>query len=95
MPVHAGGLRAQAFTGFYGSTSHEATADVKGSHVEFETTNPLPMRGGMTIDVYIPQGVLQAPSALTKLGWFLGSNPVVFLPLLTLGVMFGLCKFGA
>ena len=36
----AGGLRAQAFTGAYGSTSREATADVRGSHVEFETTNP-------------------------------------------------------
>ena len=86
----AGGLRAQAFTGVYGSRQSEAEAQVNGADVTFETTNPLPMRGGMTIDVYIPQGVLRAPSALTKLGWFLGSNPVVFLPLLTLGVMFGL-----
>ena len=26
---------------------------------DFETTNPLPMRGGMTIDIYIPKGILQ------------------------------------
>jgi hypothetical protein len=86
----AGGLRAQAFTGAYGSRQSEATAEVKGADVLFETTHALPMRGGVTIDIYIPQGVLKPPSALTKLGWFLGSNPILFLPLLTLAVMFAL-----
>jgi uncharacterized membrane protein len=86
----AGGLRAQAFTGTYGSRQSEATAEVKGADVLFETTSPLSMRGGVTIDIYIPQGVLKPPSALTKLGWFLSSNPIVFLPLLTLAVMFAL-----
>jgi hypothetical protein len=55
-----------------------------------ESTNPLPMRGGLTLDVYIPKDVVKAPGALTKLFWFLGSNPIVFLPLLTLGVMLAL-----
>jgi uncharacterized membrane protein YgcG len=85
-----GGLRAQAFTGAYGSKESEASADVKGSDVLFETTRALPMRGGLTIDIYIPQGVLKPPSALAKLFWFLGSNPILFLPLLTFVVMFGL-----
>jgi len=52
-------LRAQAFTGVYGSTERDATSKVEGSNVEFETTNPLPMRGGLTIDVYIPKGILK------------------------------------
>ncbi|MFI5101866.1 MAG: DUF2207 domain-containing protein [Terriglobales bacterium] len=86
----AGSLRAQAFTGAYGSKQSEANAEVKGADVLFETTRPLPMRGGVTIDIYIPQGVLKPPSALTKLGWFLSSNPILFLPLLTLAVMFAL-----
>lgn len=86
----AGSLRAQAFTGVYGSTGREATADVKGSDVSFETTNPLPMRGGLTIDIFIPKGILKEPSAFTKAIWFLGSNPIVFLPFVTLGVMFTL-----
>lgn len=89
-PNAAGGLRAQAFTGVYGSRQSEADSQVNGADVAFETTNGLPMRGGLTIDIYIPQGVLKAPSALTKLGWFLGSNPIVFLPLLTFVVMFAL-----
>ena len=86
----AGGLRAQAFTGTYGSTQHEATAEVSGADVTFETTSLLPMRGGLTIDIFIPQGILREPTDLTKLGWFLSSNPIVFLPFVTFGVMFAL-----
>jgi len=85
-----GSLRAQAFTGVYGSTERDATAKVDGANAEFETTNPLPMRGGLTIDVYLPKGILEEPGRLTKLFWFVGSNPVVFLPLVTLVVMFTL-----
>jgi uncharacterized membrane protein len=55
----AGSLRAQAFTGVYGSTEGDATSTVQGADVTFETMNPLPMRGGMTIDVYIPKGFLK------------------------------------
>lgn len=84
----AGSLRAQAFTGVYGSRDQEAAAKVKGSEVFFETTNPLPMRGGLTIDVYIPKGILTPPSALTRLGWFLRSNSILFLPLFAFAVMF-------
>jgi uncharacterized membrane protein YgcG len=86
----AGGLRAQAFTGAFGSKQSDADTVVKGADVASETTRPLPMRNGFTIDIYIPQGVLKPPSALTKLGWFLGSNPILFLPLFTLAVMFAL-----
>jgi len=86
----AGSLRAQAFTGVYGSAERDATAEVKGSDVAFETTNPLPMRGGMTVDIYIPKGILKEPSGFTKLMWFLGGNPIVFLPFVTFGVMFAL-----
>ena len=84
----AGSLRAQAFTGVYGSTQRDAIAKVDGSETQFETTNPLPMRGGLTIDVYVPGGILEEPSGLTKFFWFLGGNPIVFLPLVTFAVMF-------
>jgi len=96
LPQNAsGGLRAQAFTGVYGSTEGAATSEVKGADAIFETSNPLPMRGGLTIDLYIAKGVLKEPGALTRLFWFLGSNPILFLPFLTFGVMYGLWnKFG-
>src|SRR5580698_3623280 len=47
----SGSLRAQAFTGVYGSKEQNATANVEGSDVAFETNHPLSMRAGMTIDV--------------------------------------------
>jgi hypothetical protein len=84
----AGSLRAQSFTGAYGSTGEEATAQVNRADVSFETSAPLPMRGGLTIDVYIPKGILKEPSAFTRMIWFLGSNPIIFLPFVTFGVMF-------
>src|ERR1700723_3687550 len=83
----SGSLRAQAFTGVYGSSERDATAKVEGSTAEFETNNPLPMRGGMTLDVYIPKGILKEPGWLARLFWFIGGNPAVFLPLVTLAVM--------
>ncbi len=89
----AGSLRAQAFTGVYGSKEGEATSEVKGSDVSFETTNPLPMRGGMTIDVFIPKGILKEPSSFTRALWFIGSNPIIFLPFWTFGVMFALWRY--
>jgi uncharacterized membrane protein YgcG len=86
----AGSLSAQAFTGVYGSTQRDASAQVAGAETLFETNNPLPMRGGLTIDVYIPKDILKEPSALTKFFWFIGGNPVLFFPLVTAAVMFGL-----
>ncbi|HSB74896.1 MAG TPA: DUF2207 domain-containing protein, partial [Terriglobales bacterium] len=84
----AGGLRVQAFTGLYGSANHEATAAVNGANARFETTSGLPMRGGLTIDVYIPKGILQQPGSLTRAFWFLRSNPLVLLPPWAFVVMF-------
>jgi len=86
----AGRLRAQAFTGAYGSAQRDATAEINGADVSFETRNPLPMRGGMTIDIFIPKGILKEPGAITRALWFLSSNPIVFLPFVTLAVMFAL-----
>jgi uncharacterized membrane protein YgcG len=83
----AGSLRAQAFTGVYGSAERDATSVVQGADVSFETKSALPPRGGMTIDVFLPKDILRQPSALTRLFWFLGGNPIVFLPFVTFAVM--------
>ncbi len=84
----AGSLRAQAFTGVYGSTQGDASSKVDRAEAEFETRNPLPMRGGLTIDVYIPKDILQEPGVRTKFFWFLAGNPAVFLPVVTFAGMF-------
>ena len=84
------GLRAQAFTGMYGATEQEASAKVERNRVDFETTNPLAMRAGMTVDIYIPKGIIREPSVLTRLFWFVGSNPILFLPVFAFAVMYGM-----
>jgi uncharacterized membrane protein len=85
----SGSLRAQSFYGVYGS-SDKARSSVEGPSASFETPGPLPMRGGLTVDVYIPKGLLHEPSALAKAGRFLRSNPILSLPLWAFAVMFGL-----
>ena len=89
----AGSLRVQAFTGVYGSTQRDATATTQGGEAQFESNNPLPMRGGLTIDVYIPKGFLEQPGALTRFFWFLAANPILFLPLVTLAGMWILWRY--
>jgi len=88
-PEATGKLRAQAFEGIYGSSQH-ATASVEGPSVSCETTSPLTMRGGLTIDAYIEKGVLHQPSALARFFRFVRSNPVLTLPLWAFVVMFSL-----
>ena len=89
----AGSLRAQAFTGVYGSTEREASVRVDGSHVTVETNNPLPMRGGLTADIYIPKGLIQEPSQFTRFLWFVRGNVIVLLPIWSLAVMFPMWWF--
>jgi uncharacterized membrane protein len=87
LPLGATGLRAQALTGEFGSKHRDATANATGADAVFATTRPLDPRSGLTIDIYIPNGVLERPSTLTKALWFLGANPAVFIPVCALFVM--------
>jgi uncharacterized membrane protein len=84
-----GKIRAQAFEGIYGSSDH-GLASVEGPSASFENTRPLPMRGGLTADVYIEKGVLRQPSAIARFFRFFRSNPVLSLPLWAFAVMFPL-----
>lgn len=85
-------LKAQAFRGVYGSTQ-QASASVEGATATAESGGPLPMHGGLTIDVYIPKGLLREPGGLTKAVRFVRSNPIVSLPLWAFAVMFALWWF--
>jgi uncharacterized membrane protein len=87
-PAEANGkLRAQASEGIYGS-NQRAMAQVEGPGASIATTGPLPMRGGLTADVYIEKGVLHQPGALARFFRFVRSNPVLTLPLWAFAVMF-------
>jgi len=86
-PDNASGLRAQAFTGVYGSHDTDAATTINGTRVDVESSNPLPMRGGLTVDVYIPKGILKEPSSFTLAMAFIRSNPITLMPLLALAIM--------
>ncbi|HUK43430.1 MAG TPA: DUF2207 domain-containing protein [Candidatus Bathyarchaeia archaeon] len=89
-PDAAGQIRAQGFTGIYGSRQQEVTSEVRDAAAIFETTSRLPMRAGLTVDVFIPKGILHEPGELRQIAWFVQSNPVVLLPVIVFAVMFGL-----
>jgi uncharacterized membrane protein len=87
----AGQLKAQAFTGLYGAREKEVISTIDGSNITFESSNPLEARSGLTIDVYIPKGILKQPSWFTRyVVWFIGGNPGALLPVWAFAVMFGL-----
>jgi uncharacterized membrane protein len=92
MPTTAAGqLKAQAFTGAYGEKGQEVTSKTDGSNVSFETSDSLPARNGLTIDLYIPKGILKQPSWFTRyVIWFIGGNPGALLPVWAFTVMFAL-----
>ena len=66
-------------------------ARIDGSNISFAADDPLRPRNGLTIDVYIPKGVLTQPSWFTRnVVWFVGGNPGALLPVWAFAVMFGL-----
>ncbi len=87
----AGQLKAQAFTGAFGSAAQDASTHIDGSFVSFGSNRPLPPRSGLTIDVWIPKGVLKEPSWFTQhVVWFVAGNPGVLLPVWSFLVMFAI-----
>jgi uncharacterized membrane protein len=89
-PDTASGLKPVAFTGSFGSRGRDAETHVEGSSVSIESNNILSAREGLTIDIYIPKGVITAPSTMTRLIWWMRSNAVVLLPVWAFIVMFGM-----
>jgi uncharacterized membrane protein len=87
-PNAVNNLRAQAFTGMFGSQAQDATTVVNGNVARVQTNDPLSMREGLTADVMISKGVLNEPSRLTFALWFIRSNTIVLLPLWAFLVMF-------
>ena len=74
----SGKLRAEAFTGAYGSRAQDATVKVGGNSVSVETTGPLSKGEGLTVNVHITKGVLTQPSQLTQAIWSLRNHFIVF-----------------
>ncbi|HRZ86941.1 MAG TPA: DUF2207 domain-containing protein [bacterium] len=76
-----------AYTGELGSTAKDCRAELSGSEIIFETTDPLTFKEGLTIVCGWPKGIVTPISASTKIRWFLTDNWYIFLPFAILALM--------
>jgi uncharacterized membrane protein len=88
LPAGASNIRANTFTGEYGSRARDAETEVAGNGVEVHTTAPLSYHAGLTVAVAFDKGLVHEPSALAVFGRFLASNWPLFLPLFVFAAMF-------
>ena len=89
-PDNATDLRANAFTGAFRSTAHDATVEVNGNGVDVQTKGPLGIHEGLTVAVAVDKGVFQEPSAATRLWRELRSNWPLVIPIFAFLGMFRL-----
>ncbi|HYA96505.1 MAG TPA: DUF2207 domain-containing protein, partial [Methylomirabilota bacterium] len=90
LPEGATGIRANRFTGGYGSRAQNAEADIAGNGVDFKTTSPLGYHEGLTIAVAFDKGVVHEPTAAERAALFLRSNWPLLAPVFAFVAMFGL-----
>ena len=88
LPEGTGNIRANTFTGSYGSRAHDASAEVAANGVEVHSTEPLQIRQGLTVAVAFDKGTVHEPTAADGAILFLRSNWPLIIPVLTFFLMF-------
>jgi uncharacterized membrane protein YgcG len=90
LPEGVANLRGNVFTGAYRSTEQAAGIEIGKDMVSFQTSRPLNYKEGLTIAVAWNPGVVQRPSVLKRIYFFLRGNWIFFAPLLALVIMYRL-----
>jgi uncharacterized membrane protein YgcG len=88
LPNGTTNLRANAFTGVYGSRASNAVAEINGNRVAFHTLQSLGYREGLTVAVGFDKGFVREPSLTYKFVLFLGSNWPLAAPIVAFFYMF-------
>jgi uncharacterized membrane protein len=88
LPAGASNIRANTFTGAYGSRASDAETDIAGNGVDVHTTAPLGYHAGLTVAIAFDKGLIPEPSSLDVASRFLRSNWPLLLPLLIFAIMF-------
>jgi hypothetical protein len=81
LPTDAGGVRAIAFNGVYGSTAQDASVEVQGTVVRVAMPHALAFHEGLTAVVGWNKGVVAEPSATARTVAAVTSNWPLALPL--------------
>lgn len=88
-PVEASSIRTTSFVGPHGSSSTGPEASVApDGTITFSSGGPLRMREGLTAVVGFPKGLVEAPTASTRVGWFLRDNAVVLTPFIVFPLLY-------
>jgi len=88
LPVDATGIRAQAFTGPYGSPAQDATVEIEGSLVRIESSRRLDFREGLTAGVAWDAGVVTRPGPIARLSSYMIANWPLLLPFFAFAFMY-------
>lgn len=92
--VPSGQLQAIGFVGGYGSIEQGRVAVLQNG-ASYQSPRQLGLREGMTVALGWPKGMVEAPSAGTRLLWFLQDNYFAFFPFIFLyGFMAAYQKLG-
>jgi uncharacterized membrane protein len=92
LPEGVSGVRAQAFTGGYGSREQAARVAIDGRRITVRASRPLGFREGLTVDVAWDPGVVDRPTVLDKAGFFIRSNLVLLFPGLVFFLLYGIWR---
>ena len=88
LPEGTGNIRANTFTGSYGSRAHDAKAEVAANGVDVRSTEPLQIRQGLTVAVAFDKGTVHEPTGADKAMLILRSNWPLIIPVLIFLLMF-------
>src|ERR1051325_3188921 len=88
LPPGAGGVRAIAYTGVYGSRAQEASVEIQGAVVRVAMTHGLGFHEGLTAVVGWNKGLVTEPSAAARAAALIGSNWPLLIPIVVLGFAF-------
>jgi len=88
LPSDTTNIRANTFTGVYGSRADNARAQIAGNVVNFHTTQSLGYHEGLTIAVAFDKGFVREPTSAYKFIIFLRSNWPLAAPIVAFFYMF-------
>jgi uncharacterized membrane protein YgcG len=81
-------LRANAFTGTFGSKGKDATAEIVGNGVDVRSNSPLGIHEGLSIAVAFDKGVVHQPTTVGRFLLYLRSNWPIGIPFVAFVLMF-------
>lgn len=81
-------LRATCYTGSFGSTQQDCSYTITGNTISYQANSELSAYEGLTIAAKFPKNVVQQPSVLQSVAWFLIDNWGYGIPILTFGIIY-------